>query len=487
MKLSWKKQAGISSVYVLSMVVALVLVLVFNIFMGMLSDRYPLTIDLTQEQVFEINDETIAYLNELNEPIDIMVLATQERFESTSIYNAQASKIFKQFAMLGNDITLSYVDYIKNPTLSAQYPEFTLKHGDVIIKSNLRAWHIKTEELFRYSYNSDDEMIISSSRAEEAILTGIVYATSESFANIVFIQGHGEMDTTVLQEFLKANHYAVSTVNLLTTPLPEDSDAIFLVSPMVDFTHEEISIIDEFLLDDGCYGKTLLYCASPQQAELPVLQAYLQEWGISVDDGLVFETDATRVYSQQPFYAIADVNSEHALRWMPAGESPMLIPVSRPISVRFAQQETYYTDVLFQFGEDSGVKPSDAPENFVADDTKHWGPMPALIMGAKRNVNIGETTDALAQSQIIASGSAEMLADYVLMTPSFANREFLMTMLGELTGQSSGIQLMPKQITSHSLNLTKQSADLLGIVFVAIIPILTLLIGIVIWLTRRHK
>ena len=54
--------------------------------------------------------------------------------------------------------------------------------------------------------------------------------------------------------------------------------------------------IDEYLDNDGHFGKNLYYFADPTQPELPNIEEFLSEWGIGVGTGTVVETDANRIF-----------------------------------------------------------------------------------------------------------------------------------------------------------------------------------------------
>lgn len=481
------KKLGIRGLYLTVGALTLAAVVLVNIVAGALSDRYPLSIDLTPGKLFELHADTADYIATLNQPVDIHVLATQERFENTSVYNAQASKIMTEFTKHSPSIRLSYIDYVSDPAFASRYPDLTLKHGDVLITCGDRVRQVKTEELFEYSYTSSGNLAIAASRAEEAILTATLYVVSDDVSKAAFLQGHGEAELSAFQALLRANNYEVSQVNLITGGLDPDVSLVVLAAPTADLSPEEVELLDDFLQNGGDYGKTLLYCGAPQQGPLPNLEAFLAEWGVRVGDGLVFETDPTRVYSTQPFYAIADYVSESYADLVRDAKVPMLVPVSRPLDVLFIQQEAYGTETLLQFGASSGVRPSDAQEGFTADDATRRGPIPALVLASRRQMDPQKADQVLAQSNVLFSGSTEMLENYAVNSASFANGQYLTTLLGRLCGNEQGVTIASKRIVGNSLDLNQAQADRIGILFVAVIPLAVLALGAVVWLRRRHQ
>ena len=211
------------------------------------------------------------------------------------------------------------------------------------------------------------------------------------------------------------------------------------------------------------------------------------EWGVAVGDGLVFETDASRVYSTQPFYAVADYVSETYAGLIPDTGAPMLVPVSRPLEVLFAQQESCYTETLLQFGASSGVRPAGAPEGFTAADAVQRGPLPALVLSSRRTLDPSNAGRVLAQSCVLTCGSVELLADYAVGAAAFANGKYLTGLVNQLCEHGDAPTITPKQIVGSALNLTQQQADTMGYFFVLAVPAAVLALGIVVWLRRRHR
>lgn len=487
MKRLFNRKNGIKGVYAALVAVSLAIVVVLNIVMGTLSDRYPMSLDLTPQKVFALSEETKAFIASLDTNVTIRVLATEERFQDTSIYNAQANEVMRLFAKQSGAIEIEYVDYVSNPGFAAAYPDFSMKHGDVLVSGEGRDKLVKTEELFHYTYGPDGSIVIASSRAEEAILSAVLYVTSSEVAQAAVIGGHNETEVTAFEALLRSNNYQTEKVNLLTGSLGADTQLALLIAPTTDLSPEEITQLDDFLTNGGEYGKSLFYCASPAQPALPNLEAFLAEWGVRAGDGMVFETNERRVYSTQPFYAVADYAEETYAAEVSRADAPMLVAVSRPLEALFSQQERYVTKTLLEFGESSGVRPSDAGDDFTADQAAVRGPIPALVLCSYRVPDPSNASLVKASSHILACGSAEIAGDFVIGAPSFANAEYLIHVLNDLCEKDDGVAVTPKTIVGHALNLSQSQADRFGNLFVFLIPAAVLAMGVGIWLYRRHK
>ncbi len=487
MKQIFTRGSGVKSLYALLMILAMAAVLLLNIVATALTARYPLKIDLTANQLFALSQPTREAIGGIDGPVTIQVLATEERFASTSAYNAQANEVMRQFSQFSGGIALQYIDYVKNPTFAAAYPDQSIKHGDILVTGPARHKLVKTEELFQYTQTPTGQLAIVASQAEQAILSAVLYVTSDDLPVVAVATGHNEADTAAFAELLAQNNFEVQTVQLATQDIPPEVDILLLAAPKTDLTEEELKKLDRFLQNGGSYQKTLFYCADAEQPPLPGIEAFLAEWGAVPTDGAVFETDESRVYNYHPFYAVADyVNRDYAAM-LRSDKVPLLAPISRPLRVLFAHQDRYSTDVLLQFGPGAGVRPSSAGEGFTADDATQRGPIPALVRCDYTLRQSGNANAVAARSTVLVSGSAEMLQGYAVGSSAFSNAQYLINLLSDLTQREAPLAVTPKTMAGSSLNITQQQADRLGTLFILIIPAVTLALGLAGWLTRRHK
>lgn len=487
LKKIFNRRTGTRTLYLVLVLVGIVIALLLNIVAGALCSRYPLSVDLTKARVFRLEQATRDYLATLNQPISIQVLATQEKFDANSDYNAQADAILQQFARSSDQITLSYINFAKDPTFAAKYAQYTLKEGDLLVSSGSKVRHIATQDLFNYTQDASGSYVIASSKAEQTVLSAVLYVVSTEMPKIAVISGHGENTPAAFATLLEDNNFELSGVQLATEDLSADTDVALICAPQNDFTADELAKLDAFLQNGGKYGKTVFYTAAADLPALPNLEAFLEEWGVAVGDGAVFETDDKRVYNYHPFYAVADYVDETYSALLRSTDVPFLAPVSKPLKVLYETRDNHSTSVLLQFGKSSGVRPSDADKSFTADDAVWKGPIPALVLCSNKLRDSQNANVIDAQSNVVVSGSTTMLESYAVNNTSFANADYLVKLLNQLCARKDTVTVTPKQLSDSALNLTEGKANLLGALFVFVIPAVVLVYGLVLWLARRHK
>ena len=479
------RRFGISAAPLLACAVFLFLL---NLVLYLAAQQYSfLNIDLTRDRLFKISANTVDFLKALNKEVTIYVLAKEETFTENSPYNAQANLVFRQFERSSPAVSLVYVDYVRNPTFAAAYPEYMMKHGDILVlcETTARRAHVKTEELFNYT-GRHENLAIASSRAEEAIYTAVLSVTDDQPLRAALISGHGEYTMDAFTAVLGKNNYEIDRINLMGRAIDPSTDIAIIIAPRDDYSADELRLLDDFLINGGNYGKTLLYCADAEQPPLENIAVFLREWGISVEDGAVFETNERRVYNYQPFYAIADYAEEEFSSLIRTMSKPMLVPVSRPLAAVFDYRNNYSVKVLLEFAATAGVRPSDAPPGFTADDALVWGPIPALAL-CRYSLVDRSTGRANAVSSVLVSGSAAMLDSFAIDNPGFSNTEYLVNMLNRLSSRRDVIPLRPKSFVGAGLNLPRLTINVIGLVFIAAIPLVILAAGLAVRIRRKNS
>ena len=476
-----------TKLYFWVLIIILILsVFLLNFVLGLFHERYPLSIDLTSNQLFDISEESKELISTLKDEIQIHVLAKEADFEGSSTYMAQVNETIRQYDKLGKTITVDYVNYVADPTFASKYPDVVMSHGDILVTCGEKYRVITTKELFNYTYDSKGNAAVASSKADQVLSSALLHVTSDEQVLVNILTGNGEYTMPSFESLLKNNNFEVNSKNLVTEDLDANCMLAVLISPHNDLSAEVINKLDKFLYNKGEYGKTLLYTADAEQKPLPNLEAFLKEWGVEIGDGAVFETKESRVFNYHPFYAVADYIDETYQGMLRDKTTPMLMPLSRPLTVLFDYRNNNSTTLLLQFGESSAVRPSNAPDSFNQADAAVRGPIPALVL-ASYSVTDKATGKIQKKSNILISGSSGMLDAYSIDNSSLSNSEYLLSVFNTLAERDEPIKIQSKTITGNELNITTSTANWLGLIFALLIPLAIFAIGIGIWLYRRHK
>ena len=466
------------------LIAALVLItFLLNAVMFTLSQRYPLSTDLNANAAYHVGEDTKAVLDMVTDDLELYVLSAKEDLSGNS-YLTQVQKILEEYPKHSGHIRLTYIDYVSDPTFAANYPNLELSTGDVLIVGPESVKQVPLASMFNYTYDASGSLTVLSSRAEEAVTSGIVSVISPDPVRIAFLAGSGvSEDTDALRSILSDNNFKVEQANLVSDDFSR-YDILLLLAPTSDLSEDSLKKLDSFLYNDGEYGKMLLYSADVNQPELPNVAAFLREWGIEVGDGAVFETEGSHAYSYQPYYPLVEYRDETFRDLLKDSTNPVLMPLSRPLSALFSYRNNRTVTELLSFYDTSGVRPSDADDTFTASQATVRGPMPAMLLST---MQIAKADGETGKSNVLVCASTSALGASAVSNTSLNNANYLVTVFNRLFERENAVSIEAKSLAGNLLGISTAAASTWGIVLCVVIPLLILGAGIAIFLSRRHK
>jgi hypothetical protein len=471
---------GLVSVIITVAVIAAIVL--FNAVLSSLFRRYPLTIDLTEDRVFEISAETRGFLAALDTDVDIYVMNTEDRFTASNPreYFIQAHEVIRKYAQYAPRIRITYVDLLRNPDFGSRYPGVSLKVNDILITAGERSRVLGSQDLFniRSSYYGS---YVASSKAEQAMTSALLNITRSGDTGAALITGHGEERIDAFAELLGVNGYAVSPLNLFTGDIDPGTSALILAAPVRDLSADELRKIDIFL--EGGDNRALFYFTSASQPVLPNLAAFLAEWGLEVQQGLAFERDAARMVGNSPYIALADYAEAAYSKNMARKDILPVIPQSRPLRALFDGFRFRRVSVLLRLSSGSGIRPADAPPDWTPGLVQVLGNVPVMLLSTQtRNNPAGD----LINSHILLCGSVFAVDKAILGSPNIANADYFLDLLGTLTGREDQIYIADKTLGFGELGAGFLQVAVMAAVFTLLLPLAVLGAGIAVWLRRRH-
>jgi ABC-2 type transport system permease protein len=462
----------------------IVLLVVLNMTVSWLSTRYPISVDLTAKQTYKIDAQSIKFAKGLDKNISIYILATKEEFLSQSATGI-IIKILEQYPQYNHNISISYVDLTKNPGYSANFPDIldTLSQGDLIVKCGDSDRYISMNDLIETQTDSTTgAQSITGYDVEQQIDTALLYVTTSNRSMITLTTGHGEVDSTALQTSLKKNNYQFESKTLSTDGIDQNANVLMIVDPKDDFTSDDINKVDTFLNNGGALGKSLVVFFDPQQSTLPNLENYVKEWGISVGKGVVYDT--TNSINGNQFGALSGTTDSTILGNLPINVNAVIY-ASRPLTLLFGTSSTYATSAIVSSMDTSNLwNPAvlNSDTTFQASSSDKKGPFVVLA----KSSNTGTYKNESVSSNVLVSGSTTTFNESDLLTATYTNADILVGSINNMVGFKSPINVVAKATDSTKLNIPAGQQKFIEILFMAIVPLAVLLLGLIVWLRRRH-
>ena len=460
------------------------IVVLFNIVFTALGERYTLRLDLTQDQIFRLSTPSIQFLNQLDTDVKLYVLTSEDYFSTGNLYYIQAHEVIRQYAARSPHITLEYVDLPSNPGFERRFPEYRISTFMIILESGSRTSTVQIQDLFNIEFDQYSATeYISSSKAEQVLTAAIINVTTEQQYVVAILEGLGESGTETLESFLETNNYVIRRQNILVEEIDRDATIAVVSAPMRDYSMDELQKLNRFLQNDGDYGKSLLYLPSILQPATPNLDAFLADWGISVDDGVVFQTDSSRMVTLNNFWSAADYTENVFAR--PAIDRRLLtiVPEARPMSMLFEARDDIRVFAPLLFTNSAVVMPFDHDEDWTPDTAERRGPMAAFIVSTHLaySGNLGHVF-----SHVLVFSSYEVINQTLMTRRTVGNADYILNVFAILSDREDSVYIAPKVIGAQELPITGRDIMMLGAVFIAVLPVSVLLIGGVVFLRRRY-
>ncbi|MDE5565188.1 MAG: GldG family protein, partial [Oscillospiraceae bacterium] len=300
--------------------VAVAIVVVVNLLVSRLVERYPLKLDLTANGVYEISEDSISFLQGMEKEVNFTVLMSESSFETNGTYMKMVSELLERYAQYSDKIHLTYADPTTNPDVVNRYQTNyagTLTQGDIVVsdaEDDTKIRVVSVSSLFSYDqqkYNyyaytgqgSLDDCITGFS-GEQNLTSALMYVTDANPVRVAVLasangeplynQNYNGYSLAMFSTLLMRNGYDIQTVDLYTDTLdPTEYDLAVLPAPVNDLTSSAIDSISAFLYNDGEYNRNLIYFADFTQSATPNLDELLSTWGIEVTQNLVMEGNSS--------------------------------------------------------------------------------------------------------------------------------------------------------------------------------------------------
>lgn len=461
-----------------------VIMIAVNIVCSLLVERFPLKVDLTEEKLFNISDESLALFEEVKEPIEIFVLANEKEIEDSGKTGRQLNETLKLFKQHCSDIKITYVDLTVTPTFTRQYPSETLEKGGIVIQSDRRYRYVPAFELYIYHYDDYGNPIgVVGTQAELKIATAVAGVISERLPLAVVAVGHEEQPLDGLIALLKRNNYDIKSQNLIKDEIDQNADFIIIGAPKRDYSEETLKKLDAFLANEteegAQYGKNVFITFDAEQPILPNLERFVSDWGIAVGSEMLWDTSYDVYFFTQ--YGQSDFTAALNQKGVTTVST-----YARPLTRLFETDIARDTVMILQSAPTCVLRPADAGADWDAGKAAK-AVVPILVQGKRYRYVSGETSTTLT-SGVIVSGSHSMFLSEITNNNALGNAELSLALFDQLfDGNKIDLDIYPKELGGKEFALESNQDVWIGlVVFTILIPVLVLATGLVIWFRRRH-
>lgn len=467
-----KKYLRNGSYSTLLIVIFVAIVVVINMIVGKLPSKYT-QIDISDQQLYSIGDETKKVLNNLDKDVTIYQIA-QSGSEDETISN-----LLQKYADESKHVKVELKDPVVSPKFVSEYTSDQVSSNSLIVVCGDRNKVVNYNDMYEstmdyntYSYQT------TGFDGEGQITSAIAYVTTENLPVLYTLEGHGEkeLDSTIKEDIEKAN-MEVKTLNLISEgSVPDDAACLLIDSPSSDISEDEKTALLDYL-ENG--GKAMVF-SDYTESTLSNFAAVLENYGVKAADGIVFEGDNQHYGMQMPYYLLPTVNSTDASSETASSGYYIIMPYAQGIQKLDDVRDTVTVEDILTTSDSAYSKTNLQSETLEKEEGDVEGPF-ALGVSIKEDVGDGKKT------QIIYYSSSYIMDSQMNQLVSGGNEKLVTESLNSMvsTEETTTVSIPSKSLEVSYLTISDYDASFWKICTIGLIPGIFLVAGFVIWFKRR--
>ncbi|MCP4983495.1 MAG: GldG family protein [Gammaproteobacteria bacterium] len=423
-----------------------------------LSQRYPVTVDMSVNQRNSLSEESRRLVETIEFPLQVTLFASPIN-ESKPILET----LFERYQRLQPNIEFENL----NPDL----------HPDLLRQHDIR---FDGEVLLEYQGRSEKVSQVS----EANISSAIQRLLRQGERWLVFLEGHGERhpyreanhDYSLLATQLASKGYTIETLNLTqVSSIPENTDVLVLASPKVPLLAGEIKILRGYLDQGG----NLLWFADPEQA-VDGLDLLEDDIGIEFLAGVIVDPNGQLLGLERADFALIGEYPRHPITQNLGSLS--LFPEAQ--ALEFHGDESWQMQVFLRSDERSWTETGDMRGELLNGDNEdeNSGPLNiGLTLARSQHNNVSQ----LFEQRLVIVGDADFVSNRYLGNGS--NLEIGVNLMNWLSHDDRLIAISPRPAPDTRLELSQTEQLVIALFFLLFLPFALLGSGLRIWLKRRKR
>ena len=472
------------------------LLLLLSLLAGLntLAYRHFYRTDLTDRRLYSLSAETVAYLQNLENPVEIHVTIPPNETDEN------IAQMYRDVRGLLREYEYRAGRRQGRPLLEVQFHNVYRQRRDaeilqerfgisepnfVIFASGDRVRLVDPGDLYQMIGKER-----SSFQGERVFTSAILDVSSSRQTTIYFTMGHGEMDPgdtdpmrglSYLADALSQRNMRLAYLDLMhQNRVPEDADLVIIAGPQVPLLRNEASALRTYLQENQ--GRVILLLEPARRHGLDDL---LFHWGILAEDMIIFD-DGTRSTLPSGDLIINRYGDHPITRPLYQNNLSILIGLSRPVRPEpaFLADESLDVQVLLGTSDTAWGK-----RNYrEARGTPHFdpdndlpGPLGIAVL-AERRVPSQLGID-LSGGRIVVFGMSDFISNQRIVFPN--NFTLFMNTLNWMLDRDSQVNIPPRQIQSIDVVMTREQSQRLGRYLSLYLPGFVAFFGLAIFWIRR--
>ncbi|NCA67332.1 MAG: hypothetical protein EOM87_04630 [Clostridia bacterium] len=510
-----KFKYGTYSVAFITVFVALVIAL--NLMVSYFDGKYNLRIDLTENQLYAVGpavDEAMKVaLGDKYSDFDITIsfCTNRDMFDYYDARNSEVKTYYtsvrdvaEQYARVYDGtngkgkITVRYIDIVSDPDSANKIKQQTqidaISWNNIIIQNNANLKYYRVLTFTAFYKVSEETGKLYAFQGENRFTASIIQCVAAQNMTVALSIGHGEVYSDQLKEIFELSTLTITEVNLEKNDIPAEANILVISGPQYDFsygTEGAIDKISDFLSDKKTYH-SLIVLVDANTPNLPQLRDYLwEQWGLDylpshkVTD-VEHSVNGTAFQAVIGNYSPGDTSSAAYVFHQVASKAGVDTVFNNAVQLKAdttGLRDIYVEVSLYAYPTANVTYRSEESGELV---TESAGSCPLLAVSTYHTyANDDFNYNANKYQYVMLVGSTDFATgDY--LSGIYGNEDIMYSATRAMATDRVALDIDVKVFKEAALTLSSGTAKKLMILVTCAIPAVIIIIGIAVFLRRRH-
>jgi len=425
--------------------------------------------DLTTERLHSLGDESLKVAAQVKE--DLRIKAFYPNADEPSV-----RELLQLYPTQNNKISVEFIDPDKDPQAAKQYQVEAYGARTNPLTGQQRVFGTVILDMGNGKVERIEKQ---DTPTEEDVTNSLMKLVRGEKKTVYFVEGHGEKSIAsterdgyqVADGALVKDGYNVKALSLVREEkVPAAASAIVFAGPVTEPFPQEMEKVDAYL-NSG--GSVLLMLDPPPAASL---KDFTEKWSVVVGNNRVIDaTGMGQLLGRGPDTPLVMAYPDHKI--VERFKVMTFFPVARSVAPAKPPAQGLNVEPLIETAERSWGE-SDLKSNEVAFDEKVdvKGPVPIATVVTK-------DLEGGKKARMIVFGDSDFA-----INANFSNQgngNLFLNTVKWLAGDESFISIKTKSPSDRPLSMTETSGRTVALLVVIVMPIATLVAGVLVWMRRR--
>ncbi len=470
--------------YSLGIIIAMIaIVLVINLLVEQLPSNIK-EVDISTNQIYTIGETTKEVLSDLEEDVEIILLAEESNIDQ------RIEQLVDNYASASDHIKKEVVDPVLHPSALTEY-EAESNSVVVICEATGKQRVIGFGEMIAYdqmAYYYYGQYQETEFDGEGQITSAISYVSKEAENKIYTTEGHGEEELSqTITDLIDKGNLETDTVNLLTNgQIPDDCDLLLINAPQSDLADDEKEMILSYLQTGG----KLMILIGTGGESLPNVEAIMEAYGLELAEGYIADTQR---YYQNNYYTIFPVLDTSGEITGGLGSDSLALVLNARGMLETEELRDGLSIEAFMTTSEDGYAVTGSGESVqgtyllgaAATETVQTATGADATAADATDADADDSADSEAQTRVTVISAGTLIAQQITDSfTSLANTDIFMNAVTANFEEVENISIPAKSLEISYNTVTNPNSW--GMLFIAVIPIGSIVTGLVIWIRRKR-